>query len=247
MTTDRLTFRQFLDESINDAGLFKAIFVTGEPGSGKSYTVSRLKGAIEPRIVNTDKATEYLARKFGRPVTYKNWPFFKDSAHRMTSVQLYSYLNGMLPLFIDGTSNDVSNILHRAGILESLGYDVGMIYIETSLETSLRRAKERPSKVGRVVDADFIKKVHEQTEANEKYFQGKFDFFKVLHNDDNELTDELLLAAYRKVQGFYASDVANPVGQQHLKSLRQQGGKYLVPTAMSAEQLKKKADGWYKS
>ncbi len=241
------TFRQFLDESINDAGLFKAVFVTGEPGSGKSYTVSRLKGAVEPRIVNTDKATEFLVRKFGRPVTSENWPFFKDSAHRMTSGQLYSYLNGMLPLFIDGTSNDVSNILHRAGILESLGYDVGMIYIETSLETSLRRAKERAKKVGRIIDDDFIKKVHDQTEANEKYFRGKFDFFKVLHNDDNELTDELLLDAYRQVQAFYSGDVVNPVGQQHLKALEQQNGKYLVPTVLTADQLRKKTEGWYKS
>ena len=241
------TFRQFLDESINDAGLLKAIFVTGEPGSGKSYTVSRLAGDVQPRIVNTDRATEFLARKFKRAVTSENWPFFKDSAHRMTSSGLYSYLNGMLPLFIDGTSNDVSNILHRAGILESLGYDVGMIFVETSLPTSIRRAKERAEKVGRVVDEDFIRQVHEQTEANEDYFKGKFDFFKVLKNDDNELTDDLLLDAYRKVQGFFNAPVKNPVGRQTLEKLRQQKGKYLVPTIMPNEQLKKKTEGWYKS
>jgi predicted ABC-type ATPase len=241
------TFRQFLDESINDAGLFKAIFVTGEPGSGKSYTVSRLAGDVQPRVVNTDRASEFLARKFKRAVTSENWPFFKEAAQRMTSGALYSNLNGMLPLFIDGTSNDVSNILHRTGILESLGYDVGMIFVDTSLETSIRRANERAQKVGRVIDEDFIRQVHEQTAADQRYFQGKFDFFKVLKNDDNELTDDLLLDAYRKVQGFYAAPVSNPVGRQVLDKLRKQGSKYLVPTIMPEEQLRKKTEGWYKS
>ena len=64
----RTSFKQFMSESIEDKGIFKAIFVIGIPGAGKSYTVSKMNGAVTPRVVNTDRATEYLAKKFGKMI-----------------------------------------------------------------------------------------------------------------------------------------------------------------------------------
>lgn len=49
-----MNFSKFLTESINDKGKFKAIFIIGIPGSGKTYTISKLKGIISPRVINTD-------------------------------------------------------------------------------------------------------------------------------------------------------------------------------------------------
>ena len=58
------TFKEFLNEGINDKGLYKAVFLGGTPGSGKSYVQKQVKdGTIEPRIVNTDKFIEFLANK----------------------------------------------------------------------------------------------------------------------------------------------------------------------------------------
>ena len=56
---------QSLIESINDKGLFKALFIVGMPYAGKSYTVSEITGEISPRIVNTDKPLEHLAKMKG--------------------------------------------------------------------------------------------------------------------------------------------------------------------------------------
>ena len=36
-----------LKEGVNDPGIFKAIFLAGGPGSGKSYVVSKLFGIPE--------------------------------------------------------------------------------------------------------------------------------------------------------------------------------------------------------
>ena len=55
------TFKQFISESINDKGIFKAVFVIGLPGAGKSYTVSQLRGSVSPKVVNTDIAAEFWA------------------------------------------------------------------------------------------------------------------------------------------------------------------------------------------
>ena len=55
-----MKFLRYLTEGIEDKGIFKAVFLAGHPGSGKSYTLDRIKsGQIEPRIVNTDKFVEH--------------------------------------------------------------------------------------------------------------------------------------------------------------------------------------------
>lgn len=242
-----MRFRQFLDESINDRGVLKAVFVVGIPGAGKSYAVSKLSGAVSPRVVNTDKAAEYLSQKLGRPVTGETWADFKDDAHRITKATLGNYLNSMLPLFIDGTSNDVSNILHRAGILESLGYDVGMIFVDTPLAVAKARAAARAKATGRHVDEDFIDRVHELAEQNRNYFKSKFQFFREIKNGTDELTDEVMLGAFRKTTAFFDAPIQNPVGQRNLETLRAAKDQYMVPQVVSKEELAKKLDGWYRS
>ena len=243
----KTTFKQFLDEGINDKGILKAIFVVGIPGSGKSYTVSKLKGTISPQVINTDRATEFLSKKLKVDASQENWPMFKDSAHRITTSQLFNYLNGLLPLFIDGTSSDVSNILARAGILESLGYDIGVVYVSTSLDVALDRAKKREQDIGREVSVDFIKKVHEMSEANKEYLHGKFGFFKEVSNDPGELTDEVMLDLFTKVSGFYNEPLKNPIGKRTVEKLANAKQKYLTPSIFEPDALKKKTEGWYRS
>lgn len=242
-----MRFKEFLNESIVDKGILKAIFVVGIPGAGKSYTIKQLKGNISPMVVNTDKATEFLSRITGKPANTETWMSMKGDAHRITKSQLFHYLNGMLPLFVDGTSNDVSNVLHRAGILESLGYDIGMIFINTPLKTALKRAEERAKKINREVDEDFIKRTFGISQENKEYFKGKFSFFEEINNDEDELTNDIILKAFRKVNKFYTSEIDNPVGNRTLQKLKDKNEKYLIPTIYSKETLQKKADGWYKS
>ncbi len=242
-----LTFKQFVSESISDKGILKAIFVIGLPGSGKSYTISKIKGPISPVIVNTDKAVEFLSHKLGVEVNRDTWSMFSEKSTKMTKDQLAQYVNGMLPLFVDGTSNDVSNILHRIGILESLGYDVGVVFVSASLETSLKRAEERAKKIGRHVDEDFIKRVHARNEENKEYLKSKMSFFKEVNNDSDELNDEALLDAYRKVQGFFSAPIENPVGKRTIDKMKEKKVKYLAPDVYSMDVLKKKIEGWYRS
>ena len=244
-----MKFEEFLlQESINDKGILKAIFVVGLPGAGKSYTVSNLKGQLSPKIVNTDVALEFLSKKTKIPANSETWKtVFRDSTKKMTATMLYNYINGMLPLFIDGTSNDASNVLSRAGILESLGYDVGMIFIDTDIEVAKQRAIDRAEKIGRTVDPTFIDKVYKESEANKKYFQSKFSFFKVYENNGQGLDNDLMQKLFKQVQGFYTEDVQNPVGTRNLEKIREEKEKYLVPTLFQDETLKNKLSTWYKT
>lgn len=241
------SFKQFLNEGINDKGIFKAIFVIGLPGAGKSYTVKQMSGSVQPRIVNTDRAGEFLSQKWNKPINSETWGDFKDTAHRVTKIALSRYLDGMLPLFVDGTSNDVSNILHRIGILESLGYDVGVVFVETSLDTAIKRAEQRAKEIGRSVDEHFIRSVHEHNAENAAYLKSKVKFFKTVVNDGDELTDREMLNAFKAATQFFDSPVDNPIGKRMIEQLKERNQKYLSPELIPIAVLEKKIDGWYKS
>lgn len=240
-------FKQFIAESINDAGIFKAVFVIGIPGSGKSYTSKSLAGRISPRIVNTDKATEFLAARDNVTIDSKKWmKTYKDTALRVTKSALTQYLNGVLPLMIDGTSNDASNLLHRMGILESLGYDVGIIYVNTSLDTAIKRVEERNATANRTVDLDFVRAVHERTEANVEFLRSKVSFFAEVKNDIDEYNDQVMKKAFSKTQSFFNSEISNPIGRRLLEKMKAEKQPYLAPEIIPLEVLGKKVEGWYR-
>lgn len=240
------TFKEFLQESINDKGVLKAIFVLGIPGAGKSYTVKRLSGQVSPRVVNTDKAAEYLSSKVGKAITSGTWGEFKDKSIRITKNALSNYIDGILPLFIDGTSNDASNLLHRMGILESLGYDVGIVYVKTSLNTAIKRAAERADEIGRQVDEDFIRQVFERNDENIEFLRSKVSFFKQINNDDMQLTDDVMAEAFKRTQEFFTKPVTNPIGQRLLERMKSEKQAYLSPNIIPKDVLDRKIDGWYK-
>ena len=240
------SFKQYLAESTSDKGILKAVFVVGIPGAGKTYTLSKLAGPISPKIINTDRAAEFLSKKNNEPINAQTWPGFKDDVHRITQSTLSGYLDGMLPLFVDSTSNNASSILARAGILESLGYDVGMIFIDTDLDTALERAKNRAVQTNRFVDEDFIRKVYAESHENKAYFASKFAFFKHIVNDSERMDDKTILAAFKETQNFFSLPVENPVGKRVLFKLHNEKQKFLTPLIFSQEGLKKKVDNWYR-
>lgn len=242
-----LSFKQYLLESSNDKGILKAVFVVGIPGAGKSYTVSKLKGSVSPVVVNTDRSTEFLSKKLKMPSNDETWKIFRDDSRRMTINMLYNYLNSLLPLFVDGTSNDLSNILSRAGILESIGYDVGMVFINTSLATAQARAKKRGEEIGREVNPEFIEKVFNLSQDNKDYFKGKFEYFKEVSNDPGEFDDATILKTFKSVASFYNEPLKNPVGKRTLEKLLKTKNQYLIPEIFEANELKKKCTSWYRS
>lgn len=245
---ERTSFKIFLNESINDVGRFKAIFIIGLPGAGKSYTIKQLSGKVAPRIVNTDRAVEFMAKKSGKMASGENWlSDFRDSSVRITTGSLKNYINGMLPLFVDGTSNDLSNIQHRIGILESLGYDVGVIYVHADLDVAIERAEKRAAQAKRQVDRKFIEHVFSQSEENASYLMSKVDFSKRIDNNGEGLDDAFMRKLFAETQSFFESPVKNPIAHRSLKILSAAGEKYLVPAVISDAVLSKKIEGWYKS
>lgn len=243
-----MNFNEFLImESVNDKGVYKALFVIGSAGAGKSYTISNLHGVISPKIVNTDRFLEFYAKKIGVKATTDNWrTLFRDKTKQTTKSMTMNYLNGMLPLFVDSTSNDVSNIISRAAVLESIGYDVGYVFVNADIETVLKRVQERNKSGDREVDLDFVKRAHEKSITDIEFLKNKSDFFLEINNSEGELSNEIMLNAFKKAQEFFNSPLKNPIGKRNIEKLKNEKEKYLIPTIFSDEELERKVERWYK-
>ena len=72
MEKSMLKLMDLLTEGVHDKGIFKAVFLAGGPGSGKSYVAKELFGIPEKfnismtgmKMINQDKEYKYLLKKF---------------------------------------------------------------------------------------------------------------------------------------------------------------------------------------
>ena len=231
---------EYLQESINDKGIFKACMMAGSAASGKSWVLTKItSGQIEPRIVNTDIWTEYymaLDPQF-------DWKKYGDQTKKLTKAQLFNYINSLLPLWIDGTSSNPNAVLRRKGILQSLGYDVSMIFVDTPVETAIERNKKR----NRTVDEDFLISAYEKSQKLKTYYSSEFKVFTEILNGEGELTDKVIVDAYKKMDSFFNGPLINPIGQEIRDTLIETGGKYLVDHPDYDETyLNKLINNWYR-
>ena len=240
-----MKFKNYLDcellirEGIEDKGIFKCAFLSGAPASGKSYTLSKIKsGAIEPRIVNTDKFFEFLDPT--------DWDTFGHKAKTLTKKQLVLYLNSMLPLAIDGTSSNGHALIRRQGLIESIGYDTAMVFVNTTLEISLERVRKRNAEGKRQVPEDLVKQIHKKVNKLKGFYKSKFNPFFEVNNDDGELDDDMILKSFKKLTGFYNLPLQSPLGIDRVEEMRENGWKYLQPNIMTLKELSKIVSVWYK-
>lgn len=233
-----MRFKQFINEGIEDKGILKAVFIVGHPGSGKSYVLSKIKsGQIEPRVVNTDKVFPLYSKE-----EWDKWVNIKNKVKTINKNQLAGYINSMLPLAVDGTGTEPSVILRRVGLLESFGYDVAMVYVDTSLETALERAGKRE----RPVDPEFIKRVYSRIKEAKQFYRSKFSDWKEIKNDQGELTEKIVIKAFLHMSAFYSSSMVNPVGKRMIEKMRENNWKYLSPNMRDLKEIKNVIDAWYR-
>ena len=58
-----ISFQSFVQEGVFDPGIFKAIFLAGGPGSGKSYVAGKTTGGLGLKLINSDETLERLLKK----------------------------------------------------------------------------------------------------------------------------------------------------------------------------------------
>ena len=205
---------QDLQEGVYDPNILKAFFLAGGPGSGKSYVVKRGTGGLGMKIVNSDDIFEKYLKDAGLSMKMpKSEEEPRDKlrarAKQVTSARQANYVEGRLGLIIDGTGHDYDKIATQATKLKQLGYDVHMIFVNTSLDTALKRNAKRPRSVPRSIVTKSWNDVQKNMGKFSQYFRQNF---MVVDNNDSE--EDVMGPVFKQVMSLAKKKVQNKTGQQ---------------------------------
>ena len=203
------TLRVELVEGYKDPGIFKAVFLAGGPGSGKTYIAKGLFGIPDRvnvsqtgmKMVNSDKELKYLLNKFGFGTDLDSLPDevfanltgdgpqssgLRKFAKDLTAERRRLYQNGRLGMIVDGTGDDFQKISREKAELEKIGYQTYMIFVNTTLEVALQRNELRD----RVLPQSIVSDSHKEVNRNIGAFQGLFGSSNFMIVDNNEQKTE---------------------------------------------------------
>ena len=206
-----------LVEGVYDKNIFKAIFLAGGPGSGKSYVAKASTGGMGLKMVNSDDQFEYLLDKEG--LTKKmNTPrgeretdkrdAARDRAKGLTSKIKGNYVEGRLGIIIDGTGHDFDKIARQSSKLRMLGYETYMVFVNTSLDVALAANAKRD----RVVPESIVTKSHKAVQSNLGKFSSHFRGNLVIV-DNNDRKEEPLKMAFKQVGQLLRKPVKNQIAK----------------------------------
>jgi len=151
-----------LTEGVHDKSIFKAVFLSGGPGSGKDYILDNTLAGHGLVEINSDKALEFLMDKNNldkkMPESEKDIRnIVRGKAKDMTELKQHLALLGRNGLIINGTGDDPAKYTKIKKNLESIGYETMMVSVNTKDEVSSQRNIERGQRGGRTVPEDIRK------------------------------------------------------------------------------------------
>ena len=198
-----------LQEGLYDPNIFKAFFLAGGPGSGKSYIATRATGGTGLKMVNSDPAFELMLKKAGLslkmpPEEFERKEVVRGKAKELTGKMRKNFIEGRLGLIIDGTGKDADKILYQKNMLDEIGYDTYMIFVNTSLDVALQRNAER----ARSLPNDDVVKMWKAVQSNIGQFSNIFRGNLIIV-DNNDAGEDVFKQVYKRVQGLLRKKVQN--------------------------------------
>jgi len=199
-----IDFQQYIAEGVYDPNIFKAFFLAGGPGSGKSWVSERTLSGMGLKVINSDNAfaralekekmSLNMATQDAKEIARRDE--IRAKAKTLTGVQLRMALEGRLGLILDSTARDVTRIEQEANTLKHLGYDVHMVFVNTSLEVALKRNQMRARKVP---DAIVITN-HKQVQQNIGKLQRIFGTSNFIVVDNNKVAEDVNPTVYKSIR-----------------------------------------------
>jgi len=210
-----------LQEGLNDPNIFKAFFLAGGPGSGKSYVVRKTTGGTGLRIVNSDDVFEKYLKDAGLEMDMRTRQAEREEEERdklrkraktLTKKRQANYLEGRIGLIIDGTGKDYDKIAKQSIQLRQLGYDTHMIFVNTSLDVALARNAKRERSVSNSVATNSWRAVQSNIGKFSQHFRQNFI---VVDNNDADATDpQVFNDVFKQIKGLLKKKVKSPLAKQ---------------------------------
>jgi dephospho-CoA kinase len=195
-------FLSHLAEGVYDKGIFKAFFLAGGPGSGKTFVTQNVFSGSGLKLVNSDAQFErkLIAADYSLsmpPEQIKGRDIIRTAAKRLTADLMTNYLMGRLGVIVDGTARDYQLIERQVQLLRTtLGYDCYMIFVNTSLDIALERNAGRI----RRVPVDVTKQSWKIVQSNMGKFQYLFGRKNFIIVDNNNANEDILKKVAKKIR-----------------------------------------------
>jgi len=219
-------------EGPNDPYIFKAVFMAGGPGSGKSYIANKLfSGYPGLKTLNSDDIYEFMMKTRDMPLDPETIFSPRGQELRGRAKSAYNELDalskaGRLGMIIDGTGKDVDKISKLKLRLDALGYDTMMVFVNTDIDT----AQERNLLRNRSLPSEQVQKMWSAVQNNIGRFQRMFgNDFVIFDNSDNDDDAEQLEAADKKIRAFLNQPVRKKQAVDWLSNPTWDKDKFLPP------------------
>ena len=187
----------------------KVIFLAGGAGSGKSNVVRQL--GLEKqgfKVVNQDISLEWLKKNSGLPADMRDLTKEQKStlgklqaeARRIAKRKMMKFKGQGGGVVVDGTGGSIKAMTKLVNEFKDKGYDVSMLFVETSLDVALARNKARKERS--LLDV-IVRKNHEAVQGNKDGFKEMFgNRFMQVNTDNLTMKDPMPTNLVNKMNDF---------------------------------------------
>jgi predicted kinase len=187
----------------------KVIFMAGGAGSGKGNVISKLgfkKAGY--KLVNSDISLEWLKKNHGMPENQTDYTAEQRSqlsklsaeARKIAKRKQGKFAGNGDGVVVDGTGGSIKMMEKLVQEFKAKGYDVSMVFVETSLEVAQQRNAARTE---RSIREGILNKNHEQVQGNKEAFKALFgETFNEVSTDKIGFNDALPEGFKKKVDDF---------------------------------------------
>ena len=199
-------FKDFLTEGVYDKHIFKAFWLAGGPGSGKSWVAKRPLEGSGMKVINTDKGLKRYSKQAGLDLTKMNTftdkemklkDYFRAKSKKGTVSQLQHAIDGRLGLILDSTGRNTDRIEDEARAMSHIGYNTFLIFVNTTLEVALKRNQYFSR--GRPLPDSIVISNWKQVQANKKKLQNIFGAGNYVEVDNNEDLPHINSQVYKAI------------------------------------------------
>ena len=204
---------QYLQEGVYDPGIFKAYFLAGGPGSGKTFVTKSAFAGTGLKLINSDDVLTRYLNKEGLSLKMPEKEKEKRDELRLkakitTQNRLDLYIQGRLGCIMDGTARDYGKISTQQRLFKFLGYQTIMMFVNTSLDVAL----ERNANSSRSVPENIVKTNWNVVQSNMGKFQSLFQAKNFFIIDNSNSEKELVTVTLNRCASIVRKTMNQPHG-----------------------------------